>query len=160
KSSCERRDVEQQTHPVIERRSTRGDLGHLHERGSNDERQNQDDVDVKGKPDRGNDTDEPLGGSECHWLVSKCIARWDEADRYSSRIDRSPASTAAMNRGGIVPTNSSRKDRSTVMIFEMLTTESLGSPVALAGTSTLPGDPASNRLLVIITMTTVGRRLS
>ena len=57
------------------------------------------------------------------------------------------------------PTSSVSSSRSRVMIWEALATESLGRPVARAGSSTLPGAFAQPRLLVKGTQTTVRRRL-
>jgi hypothetical protein len=45
------------------------------------------------------------------------------------------------------------------MIWEAFATESLGKPVALAGSSVLPGASAQTRLLVRGTHTTVAIRL-
>lgn len=57
------------------------------------------------------------------------------------------------------PTSSVSNSRSRVMIWEAFATESLGSPVARAGSSTFPGASAQRRLLVSGTQTTVLARL-
>ena len=57
------------------------------------------------------------------------------------------------------PTSSVSNSRSRVMICEALATESLGRPVARAGSSTLPGASAHLRLLVKGTPTTLLIRL-
>jgi hypothetical protein len=57
------------------------------------------------------------------------------------------------------PTSSVSNSRWRVMIWEALATESLGRPVARAGSSTLPGASAQRRLLVKGTHTTVLIRL-
>lgn len=58
-----------------------------------------------------------------------------------------------------LPTSSVSNARSRVMSCEAFATESLGNPVALAGSITLPGASAQRRLLVNGTQTTVLRRL-
>lgn len=60
---------------------------------------------------------------------------------------------------GSRPTRSARKARSIAMIWEALATESLGKPVALAGSRVFPGASAQTRLLVQGTQTTVAIRL-
>jgi hypothetical protein len=58
-----------------------------------------------------------------------------------------------------LPTSSVMRSRSRATICEALATESLGKPVALAVSSTLPGASAQTRLLVNGTQTTVRIRL-
>ena len=57
------------------------------------------------------------------------------------------------------PTSSVSNSRSTVMIWDTLATESLGRPVARAGSKTLPGASAQPRLRVSGTHTIVRMRL-
>ena len=57
------------------------------------------------------------------------------------------------------PTSSVRSSRSSVTIWDVLATESLGRPVTRAGRMTLPGASAQPRLLVKGTQTTVRTRL-
>jgi hypothetical protein len=58
-----------------------------------------------------------------------------------------------------LPTSSVMRSRSRATICDVLATESLGSPVAFAVSSTLPGASAQTRLLVNGTQTTVRIRL-
>jgi hypothetical protein len=58
-----------------------------------------------------------------------------------------------------LPTSSVSRSRSSVTIWEVFATESLGSPVVRAGRLTLPGASAQARLLVKGTQTTVLTRL-
>ena len=58
-----------------------------------------------------------------------------------------------------LPTSSVMRSRSRVTICDVLATESLGKPVALAGRTTLPGASAQTRLLVNGTQTAVRMRL-
>ena len=57
------------------------------------------------------------------------------------------------------PTSSVRSSRSSVTIWDVLATESLGRPVTRAERMTLPGASAQPRLLVKGTQTTVRTRL-
>ena len=70
-----------------------------------------------------------------------------------------PAKTNSTWRLDNLPTSSVISSRSSVTICEALAMESLGRPVALAASSTLPGASAQRRLLVKGTQTTERMRL-
>jgi len=70
-----------------------------------------------------------------------------------------PVRTSSSWRPESLPTSSVMRSRSRATICEVLATESLGNPVVLAGSSTLPGASTQTRLLVKGTQTTVRRRL-
>lgn len=70
-----------------------------------------------------------------------------------------PARTNSNWRLDSWPTSSVRSSRSSVTIWEVFATESLGRPVLRAGRMTFPGASAHERLLVRGTQTTVLTRL-
>jgi hypothetical protein len=70
-----------------------------------------------------------------------------------------PVKISSMWRLDNFPTSSVSNSRLRVIIWEALATESLGRPVARAGSSTLPGASAHRRLLVKGTYTTLLIRL-
>ena len=78
---------------------------------------------------------------------------------YRARTRRRPLSTSCSNWPLMRPARSRRKSRSTVMTWETLATESLGSPVAFAGRRTFPGASTRRALVMRTTAITVRRRL-